>query len=82
MTLQHKWIACVTPAKICMPKLAELFLRFKENNEVFVDETVEVVLSAYAVPIKLKDECSPSSKFGKDLQLWKTATSCFLSDLL
>jgi len=61
-----------------MPRLAELFLQFKEKNEVFVDGTVEAVLSAYAVPIKLKYECPFPSKFGKDLPLWKTATSCFL----
>ena len=63
---------------MCMPKLAELFLQFKEKDEVFVDGTVGSVLSAYAVPIKLKYECPPSSKFGKDPPLWKTATSCFL----
>ena len=51
----------------------------KEKDEVFVDGIVGVVLSAYAVPIKLKYEYHPSSKFGKDLPLWKTATSCFLN---
>jgi hypothetical protein len=61
MTPQHRWIACVALAKICMPKLAELYLRFKENNEVFVDETVEAALSAHAVATKLKYECPPSS---------------------
>ena len=58
--------------------MAELFLQFKEKDEVFVDGTVEAVLSAYAVPIKLKYECPPPSKFGKDPPLWKTATTCFL----
>jgi len=61
-----------------MPRLAELILQFKEKDEVFVDGTVEAVLSAYAVPIKLKYERPFPSKFGKDLPLWKTATSCFL----
>jgi hypothetical protein len=79
MTPQHKRITYIALAKICMPKLAELFLQFKEKDEVFVDGTVGAVLSAYAVPIKLKYECPPSSKFGKDLPLWKTATSCFLN---
>ena len=63
---------------MCMPKLAELFLRFKDKDEIFVDGTVQAVLSAYAVPIKLKYECPPPSKFGKDPPLWKTATTCFL----
>jgi hypothetical protein len=75
---QYKRITYIALAKMCMPKLAELFLQFKEKDEVFVDGTVEAVLSAYAVPIKLKYECPPPSKFGKDLPLWKTATTCFL----
>jgi len=65
-------------AKLCMPKLAELFLQFKDKDKIFVDRTIEAVLSAYAVLIKLKYECPPPSKFGKDLPLWKTATTCFL----
>ncbi|KAH9013194.1 hypothetical protein EDB84DRAFT_1533406 [Lactarius hengduanensis] len=75
---QQKRITYIALAKVCMPKLADLFLRFKDKDEVFVDEIVEAVLSAYAVPIKLKYECPPPSKFGKDPPLWKTATSCFL----
>jgi hypothetical protein len=61
-----------------MPRLADLFLQFKEKDEIFVDGTVEALFSAYAVPVKLKYECPPPSKFGKDLPLWKTATMCFL----
>jgi hypothetical protein len=75
---QHKRITYIALAKMCMPRLAELFLQFKEKDEVFVEGTVEAVLSAYAVPIKLKYDCPPPSKFGKDLPLWKTATTCFL----
>ena len=74
----QKRITYIALAKICMPKLADLFLQFKDKEEIFVDEIVEAVLSAYAVPIKLKYECPPPSKFGKDPPLWKTATSCFL----
>jgi len=75
---QRKRITYIALAKMCMPKLAELFLRFKDKDEIFVDGTVQAVLSAYAVPIKLKYECPPPSKFGKDPPLWKTATTCFL----
>ncbi len=35
-------------------------------------------LQAYSIPIKLKYECPAPSKFGKDLPLWKTATTSFL----
>ena len=33
---------------------------------------------AYAIPMKMKYDCPVSSKSGKDLPLWKTATRCFL----
>ena len=74
----RKRITYIALAKMCMPKLAELFLRFREKDEVFVDGSVEAVLSAYAVPIKFKYDCPLPSKFGKDAPLWKTATMCFL----
>ena len=62
---QRKRITYIAVAKLCTPKLAELFLQFKDKDEIFVDGTVEAILSAYAVPIKL-NECPPPSKFGKD----------------
>ena len=74
---QQKRVTYIALAKMCMPKLADLFLQFKDKDEVFVDESVEAVLSAYAVPIKLKYECPAPSKFGKDPPLWKIATSWF-----
>ncbi|KAI0300723.1 hypothetical protein B0F90DRAFT_1722805 [Multifurca ochricompacta] len=75
---QKKRVTYIALAKMCMPKLADLFLQFKEKEEIFVDETIEAILSAYAIPIKFKYDCPPPSKFGKDPPLWKTATSCFL----
>jgi hypothetical protein len=74
MTPQHKRIAYIALAKLCMPTLADLFQQFKEKDEVFVDGTIGAVLSAYAVPIKPKYERPPSAKFGKDPPLWTTAT--------
>ena len=59
---QRKRITYIALAKMCMPKLAELFLRFKDKDEIFVNESVDAVLSAYAVPIKLKYEC-PDAKY-------------------
>jgi hypothetical protein len=75
---QQKRITYIALAKTSMPKLAELFLQFKEKDEIFVDEAIEAILSAYAIPIKFKYDCPPPSKFGKDPPLWKMATSCFL----
>ncbi|KAF7333497.1 Protein MON2 [Mycena venus] len=48
------------------------------KKEIFTDGTIEAVLSAYSIPVKLKYDCPPASKFGHDLPLWKTATSNFL----
>lgn len=33
---------------------------------------------AYALPIKLKYDCPPASKFGDDPPLWKTALTTFV----
>jgi len=63
---KRKRIMCIVLAKMSMRKLAELFVRFNQNNEIFKDGTVRAVLSAYTVPIKLKDECLPPPTFGKD----------------
>ncbi|KAJ7842842.1 hypothetical protein B0H14DRAFT_3868774 [Mycena olivaceomarginata] len=73
-----KRITYIALAKKVMPMLVDLFLRFKEREEIFVDGTIEAVLSAYSIPVKLKYDCPPASKFGHDLPLWKTATSNFL----
>ncbi|KAJ7911535.1 hypothetical protein B0H13DRAFT_2009133, partial [Mycena leptocephala] len=74
----QKRITYIALAKKTMPMLVDLFLRFKEREEIFVDGTIEAVLSAYSIPVKLKYDCPPASKFGHDLPLWKTATSNFL----
>ncbi|KAJ7664366.1 hypothetical protein DFH06DRAFT_322458 [Mycena polygramma] len=74
----QKRITYIALAKRTMPMLVDLYLRFKEREEIFVDGTIEAVLSAYSIPVKLKYDCPPASKFGHDLPLWKTATSNFL----
>jgi len=74
----QKQITYIALMKICMPKLADLFLQFKDKDEIFVDKIVEAVLSAYTVLIKFNYECPRPLKFGKDQLLWKTATNCVL----
>ncbi|KAJ6525079.1 hypothetical protein DFH09DRAFT_1250788 [Mycena vulgaris] len=74
----QKRITYIALAKKIMPMLVDLFLRFKAREEIYVDGTIEAVLSAYSIPVKLKYDCPPASKFGHDLPLWKTATSNFL----
>ncbi|KAF8874390.1 hypothetical protein CPB84DRAFT_1817905 [Gymnopilus junonius] len=71
----QKRITYIALSKKTMPMLVDLFLRFKENVEIYADGTLE---SAYSIPVKLKYDCPAPSKFGKDQPLWKTATTCFL----
>ncbi|KAH8105097.1 hypothetical protein BXZ70DRAFT_887449 [Cristinia sonorae] len=73
-----KRVSYIAISKRTMPLLVELFLKFKDQAAIFVDGTVEAICSAYSIPIKLKYDCPAPSKFGKDLPLWKTATTSFL----
>ncbi|KIM30394.1 hypothetical protein M408DRAFT_21910 [Serendipita vermifera MAFF 305830] len=72
----------VTYIAICkrvMPVLAHLYTRFKASADIYADGTVDAILLAYAIPIKVKYNCPAPSKFGSDVPLWKTATTNFLS---
>ncbi|KAK7030884.1 Endocytosis and vacuole integrity protein [Paramarasmius palmivorus] len=74
----QKRITYIALAKKTMPLLVDLSLRFKDKAEIYIDGTLEAVLSAYSIPVKLKYDCPAPSKHGKDQPLWKTATTCFL----
>ncbi|KAF8968453.1 hypothetical protein BDZ97DRAFT_1902846 [Flammula alnicola] len=74
----QKRVTYIALSKKTMPMLVELFLKFKANADIYADGTLESVLSAYSIPVKLKYDCPAPSKYGKDLPLWKTATTCFL----
>ncbi|EKM74882.1 hypothetical protein AGABI1DRAFT_65220 [Agaricus bisporus var. burnettii JB137-S8] len=74
----QKRVTYIALAKKTMPMLVDLFLQFKSSPEVYLDGTVEALLAAYSIPIKLKYDCPAPSKSGEDLPLWKTATQSFL----
>ncbi|KAG9312399.1 guanine nucleotide exchange factor in Golgi transport N-terminal-domain-containing protein [Chiua virens] len=74
----RKQVTYIGLSKKTMPTLVEMYMRFKNHVEIYQDGTLEAVLSAYGIPIKLKYECPAPSKFGNDVPLWKTATTCFL----
>ncbi|KAI6131100.1 hypothetical protein EDD16DRAFT_1822615 [Pisolithus croceorrhizus] len=74
----RKQVTYIGLSKKAMPSLVELYLRFRDHTEMYEDGTLEAVLSAYSIPMKLKYDCPSPSKFGKDPPLWKTATTCFL----
>ncbi|KAK1219528.1 Endocytosis and vacuole integrity protein [Marasmius sp. AFHP31] len=73
-----KKVTYIALAKKTMPLLVDLVVRFKDSVDIYVDGTIESVLTAYSIPIKLKYDCPAPSKHGKDEPLWKTATTCFL----
>ncbi|KAG6844369.1 hypothetical protein H0H87_007445 [Tephrocybe sp. NHM501043] len=74
----QKRITYIAISKKTLPMLVELFIRFKLDPAVYLDGTLEAVLSAYSIPVKLKYDCPAPSKFGNDPPLWKTATTSFL----
>ncbi|KAJ3718582.1 hypothetical protein DFJ43DRAFT_1159494 [Lentinula guzmanii] len=73
-----KRITYIALAKKTMPKLVELCLQFKDRLELYSEGSLEAVMSAYSIPVKLKYDCPAPSKHGKDPPLWKTATTSFL----
>ncbi|KAK4688854.1 hypothetical protein P7C73_g1265, partial [Tremellales sp. Uapishka_1] len=60
-------------SKYSMPKMREIFEKNVEDARLFEDGTVESVIGAYSIPIKLKYDCPAASKYGEDPPLWKTA---------
>ncbi|KAF8579144.1 hypothetical protein K439DRAFT_1394877 [Ramaria rubella] len=73
-----KRVTYIALAKKTMPMLVDLYLKYKDSREIYANGTLEAILSAYSIPIKLKYDCPSPSKFGNDPPLWKTATECFL----
>ncbi|KAF7416059.1 hypothetical protein PC9H_002319 [Pleurotus ostreatus] len=73
-----KRITYIALMKKTMPLLVDLYSQFKATPDIYADGTLEAVISAYSIPIKMKYDCPAPSKFGKDPPLWKTATTNFL----
>lgn len=65
----------VALAKYCMPKTGEVFARATGDRRIYEDGTVQAVLGALLIPVKLKYDCPAPSKFGNDPPLWRTALS-------
>ncbi|KAG8975493.1 hypothetical protein FRC05_005562 [Tulasnella sp. 425] len=73
-----KRVTYIALAKQTMPRLLQLYLRFKNVKDIYEDGTIESVFSAFSIPMKLKYDAPAPSKFGSDPPLWKTATTNFL----
>jgi hypothetical protein len=66
-------------SKHSMTSLARTFQQHAMDAELYRSGTVESILGAYAIPIKLKYDCPAPSKFGDDKPLWQTAlVNCVL----
>ncbi|KAF8311099.1 hypothetical protein DL93DRAFT_1519713 [Clavulina sp. PMI_390] len=76
-----KHVTYIGLSKKAMPQVVAHCDSFKDNIAVYADGTMEQVLGAFAIPMKLRYDCPPASKFGSDPPLWKTATNSFLSIL-
>lgn len=70
-------VTYVALSKFCLPTMADVFAR-SDAAGLYEDGTVEGVLGAYALPIKLKYDCPPASRYGDDPPLWRTAMSTFV----
>ncbi|KAG8859812.1 hypothetical protein FRB91_006695 [Serendipita sp. 411] len=77
--IKVKKVTYIALCKRVMPLLAHLYSRFKNLADIYGNGTVEAVLTAYSIPIKLKYNCPAPSKFGADLPLWKLASTSFIS---
>ncbi|KAG8906680.1 hypothetical protein FRB99_006381 [Tulasnella sp. 403] len=75
---QLKRVTYIALAKRTMPMLVQLYAKFKDEKDIYVDGTLERVFAAFSIPMKLKYDGPAPSKFGSDPPLWKTATACFL----
>lgn len=71
-------VTYVALSKFAMPTMAEVFRPVADKTELYNDGTVENVIGAYALPIKLKYDCPPACKFGEDPPLWRTAMTTFV----
>ncbi|OCF58554.1 hypothetical protein L486_04587 [Kwoniella mangroviensis CBS 10435] len=72
--------------KWSMPKMVDILGENRSSpkgkgKEIYEDGTMENVLGAYSIPIKLKYDCPPANKFGEDPPLWKTAMTTFVAVL-
>ncbi|OCF31812.1 hypothetical protein I316_06619 [Kwoniella heveanensis BCC8398] len=68
----------VALSKWCMPKLAEVFSEYRSEKKLYDDGTIETMIGAYSLPIRLKYDCPPANRFGEDPPLWRSALSTLL----
>lgn len=74
-------LSYVALSKFAMPKILDVFAPVSGEKSLYEDETVEAILKAFSLPIKLKYDCPPASKYGSDEPLWRTAMRTFVGVL-
>ena len=65
-------LSFVAVSKFSLPMMGQVFERCSSEVALYEDGTVESIIAAYSIPIKLKYDCPAPSKYGNDLPLWKT----------
>ncbi|WOO78809.1 Protein MON2 [Vanrija pseudolonga] len=71
-------LSYVALSKFAMPKMADVYERTADRDALYDDGTIESVIGAYALPIKLKYDCPSANKWGSDPPLWRTAMTTFV----
>ncbi|GHJ88999.1 hypothetical protein NliqN6_5401 [Naganishia liquefaciens] len=71
-----KQVTFIALSKGAMPLAASVFAKYQHEASLYETGAFERLMGALALPIKLRYECPPSSKFGEDPPLWQTALIC------
>ncbi|GAA5902486.1 Mon2p [Sporobolomyces salmoneus] len=75
---QAQQVTFIALTKEVMPHVLWLYQKYRDDSSIYEQGAVEKMLSAYALPMRLKHDCPSPAKFGSAEPLWKTATVAFL----
>ncbi|GAA6060857.1 hypothetical protein JCM10212_006237 [Sporobolomyces blumeae] len=71
-------VTYIALTKEVMPHVLWLFQKYRDDPSIYEQGAVERMLTAYALPMRLKHDCPAPAKFGSAEPLWKSATVNFL----
>ncbi|GAA5958007.1 hypothetical protein JCM3765_006230 [Sporobolomyces pararoseus] len=78
---QPQQITFIALTKEVMPHILWLYQKYRDDSAIYEQGAVEKMLTAYALPMRLKHECPAPAKFGSAEPLWKSATVDFLKGI-
>jgi hypothetical protein len=74
-----KRVTYVGLTKASMAAAVEFVLERPTKKQILICSGMESLIGALALPVKLRADCPPASKFGKAEALWKTASKSFVA---